>query len=58
MASLRLEPDRTLPFPAEQRSVAWEIYGQTKDLPHICMHAHVEPEVFADDIPSPTRHSG
>jgi glucuronate isomerase len=51
MASLQLEPDRALPFPAEQRSIAREIYGATKDLPLICMHGHVEPEVFADDSP-------
>jgi glucuronate isomerase len=51
MANLELDRDRALPFPAEQRSIAREIYGETKDLPLICMHGHVEPEVFADDIP-------
>jgi hypothetical protein len=51
MSSLALDPDRALPFPAEQRSIAREVYGETKDLPLICMHGHVEPEVFADDIP-------
>src|SRR6478609_5384094 len=51
MTSLKLDADRALPFPAEQRSIAREIYGETKDLPLICMHGHVEPEVFADDIP-------
>ena len=51
MSSLQLDPDRALPFPAEQRSIARDIYGETKDLPLICMHGHVEPEVFADDIP-------
>jgi glucuronate isomerase len=51
MSSLLLEPDRALPFPAEQRSIAREIYAETKDLPLICMHGHVEPEVFADDPP-------
>ena len=51
MSNLELDPDRALPFPAEQRSIAREIYGETKDLPLICMHGHVEPEVFADDIP-------
>ena len=49
--TLRLEADRALPFPAEQRAIAREIYGETKDLPLICMHGHVEPEVFADDVP-------
>jgi glucuronate isomerase len=51
VTSLQLHPDRALPFPPEQRSVAKEIYGETKDLPLICMHGHVEPEVFADDLP-------
>jgi glucuronate isomerase len=51
MSSLQLDPDRALPFPAEQRSIARAIYGKTKDLPLICMHGHVEPEVFADDSP-------
>ena len=51
MTSLSLDPDRALPFPSEQRSVAREIYAETKDLPLICMHGHVEPEVFVDDSP-------
>ncbi|HJV14504.1 MAG TPA: glucuronate isomerase [Propionibacteriaceae bacterium] len=51
MSTLELDPHRALPFPAEQRSIAWEIYGETKDLPLICMHGHVEPEVFAEDLP-------
>jgi glucuronate isomerase len=51
MSSLQLDPDRALPFPAEQRSIARQIYGETKDLPLVCMHGHVEPEVFADDVP-------
>jgi glucuronate isomerase len=51
MSTVQLDPDRALPFPAEQRSIAREIYRETKDLPLICMHGHVEPEVFADDIP-------
>jgi glucuronate isomerase len=51
MSSLQLDPDRALPFPAEQREIAREIYGETKDLPLICMHGHVEAEVFADDLP-------
>jgi glucuronate isomerase len=51
VTSLQLHPDRALPFAPEQRSVAREIYGETKDLPLICMHGHVEPEVFANDLP-------
>jgi glucuronate isomerase len=51
MVSLQLDPDRALPFPADQRSIAREIYDATKDLPLVCMHGHVEPEVFAEDPP-------
>ena len=51
MTSLSLDPDRALPFPAEQRSIAREIYGETKDLPLICMHGHVDAEVFAENSP-------
>ena len=51
MTHLRLHPDRALPFPPEQRRVAAEIYGATKDLPLICMHGHVDAEVFAEDLP-------
>jgi glucuronate isomerase len=51
MASLQLHPDRALPSPPEQRAIAREIYAETGDLPLICMHGHVEPQVFADDIP-------
>ena len=51
MTTLQLHPDRALPFAPEQRQVAKEIYGETKDLPLICMHGHVEAEVFAKDVP-------
>jgi glucuronate isomerase len=51
MPSLVLDPDRALPFPAEQRAVAREVYDAVKDLPLISMHGHVEPEVFAEDRP-------
>ncbi len=51
MTLLSLHPDRALPFAPEHRQVAREIYGETEDLPLICMHGHVEAEVFAEDIP-------
>jgi glucuronate isomerase len=51
MPSLQLHPDRALPFPPEQRSIARQVYAETKDLPLICMHGHVEPEVIAGDLP-------
>ena len=51
MTLLELHPDRALPSAPEQRQVAREIYAQTKGLPLICMHGHVDAEVFADDVP-------
>ena len=51
MTLLEIHPDRALPFAPEQRRVAKEIYGETKNLPLICMHGHVDAEVFADDQP-------
>jgi glucuronate isomerase len=51
VTALELHPDRALPIDAEQRRVAREIYAETRDLPLICMHGHVEAEIFADDIP-------
>jgi glucuronate isomerase len=48
---LVLHPDRALPFAPEQRRIAREIYDETKDLPLICMHGHVEAEVLANDVP-------
>jgi glucuronate isomerase len=51
MSALQLDPDRALPFPADQRRVAREIYRETKDLPLVCLHGHVEPEILAEDRP-------
>ena len=51
MTLLELHPDRALPLHPEQRRIAKEIYGETKGLPLICMHGHVDAQVFADDVP-------
>lgn len=48
---LSLHPDRALPADGRQRAVAREIYAQTAALPLICMHGHVEAEVFAANQP-------
>ncbi|WP_427170926.1 glucuronate isomerase [Arthrobacter sp. 92] len=48
---LTLHPDRALPADTRQRAVAREIYEQSARLPLICMHGHVEAEVFADNKP-------
>jgi glucuronate isomerase len=49
--TLTLNPDRALPHDERQRAVARDIYRQTAALPLVCMHGHVEAEVFADDAP-------
>ena len=48
---LELHPDRAFPADERQRAVAREIYGQTALLPLICMHGHVEADVFAANEP-------
>jgi glucuronate isomerase len=50
---LVLHPDRALPSDERQRPIARAIYEQTKDLPLVCMHGHVEASVFADNGPFP-----
>src|SRR4051794_30278890 len=52
-SSLTLHPDRALPADPQLRSIARTVYAQTKDLPLVCMHGHVEAQVFADDAPFP-----
>jgi glucuronate isomerase len=48
--TLTLHPDRALPVDDRQRGIAREIYGETSQLPLICMHGHVEAEVLADNV--------
>ncbi|HET6665876.1 MAG TPA: glucuronate isomerase, partial [Intrasporangium sp.] len=50
---LVLHPDRALPSDPRQRPIARAIHEQTKDLPLVCMHGHVEASVFADNAPFP-----
>src|SRR5437762_11876583 len=50
-ATLTLHPDRALPLDERQRAVAREIYQHTAALPLICMHGHVEAELFATNRP-------
>ena len=51
--SLVLDPDRALPAEPGVRAIARRVYAQTRDLPLVCMHGHVEASVFADDAPFP-----
>ncbi|MDU0315032.1 glucuronate isomerase [Phycicoccus sp. M110.8] len=50
---LVLNPDRALPSDPVQRGIARTIYEQTRGLPLVCMHGHVEASVFADDTAFP-----
>jgi glucuronate isomerase len=50
-SAFTLHPDRALPLDERQRAVAREIYRQTAGLPLICMHGHVEAEIFAENTP-------
>lgn len=46
-----LHPDRLLPVDPAVRAVAREVYGQTRDLPIVSPHGHVDPAVLARDEP-------
>ncbi|WP_199432817.1 glucuronate isomerase [Qaidamihabitans albus] len=46
-------PDRALPADPTTRSVAQRLYAETRSLPLVCMHGHVEAQVLADDEPFP-----
>ena len=46
---LTLHPDRALPSSPAVRAIARTIYDRTRNLPLVCMHGHVDAEVFADD---------
>jgi len=50
-------PDRALPPDPGVRAIARTVHAATRDLPLVCLHGHVEAEVFADDaaFPDPAR---
>ncbi|HEX8694805.1 MAG TPA: glucuronate isomerase [Longimicrobium sp.] len=51
--ALVLHPDRFFdPDPAVRR-VARELYEETRDLPLVCPHGHVDPRLLAEDAPFP-----
>ena len=52
-APLTLHPDRFFDPDPSVRAVATSLYEETRDLPLICPHGHVEPSVLADDSPFP-----
>lgn len=48
MTQLTLQPDRFLSADSTQRAVARELYATVADLPLVCPHGHVDPELFAN----------
>ncbi len=52
-AKLSLDPDRLLPAEPGQRAIARRLYEQVRDLPLICPHGHVDPQLLLRDEPFP-----
>ena len=50
---MELNPDRFFDPEPSVRKVARELYEETRDLPLICPHGHVDPALLADDRPFP-----
>ncbi|WP_213452043.1 glucuronate isomerase [Rhizomonospora bruguierae] len=53
MKHLHLHEDRALPLDPATRDVARAVYAETRSLPLVCMHGHVDAAVLADDTPFP-----
>ncbi|WP_219415063.1 glucuronate isomerase [Pseudonocardia nigra] len=53
MRPLQLDDDRALPADPATRGIARTLYRETRDLPLVCMHGHVDAAVLAQDIPFP-----
>lgn len=51
--SLSLHPDRYFSSNPEERKIARHLYQLVKDLPLVCPHGHVDPKLFAENIPFP-----
>ena len=51
--ALTLHPDRFFDSDPAIRRVARELYGETKDLPIVAPHGHVDPALLADNAPFP-----
>jgi glucuronate isomerase len=54
--ALTLHPDRFFDADPAIRRAARELYAETRDLPLVCPHGHVDPALLADDanFPEPT----
>ena len=53
MEPLKLHEDRYFPADPETRRVARELYEQTRDLPIVGPHGHVDPRLLAENEPFP-----
>ncbi|MET7402294.1 glucuronate isomerase [Dactylosporangium sp. NPDC005572] len=53
MRYLQLHEDRALPLDPTARDIALTLYAETRTLPLVCMHGHVDAAVLADDAPFP-----
>jgi glucuronate isomerase len=49
--ALELHPDRALPADPSTRSIARRLYDETRALPLVCMHGHVDVTTFAENTP-------
>lgn len=52
-ARLEPHPDRLLPADPAVRVIARRLYEAVRDLPLICPHGHVDPQLLLDDQPFP-----
>lgn len=53
MSKIFLDPDRFFDPDPTVRIIARELYTNVKDLPLVCPHGHVDPEILANDTPFP-----
>ena len=50
---LSLHQDRYFNSDLEQRKISRQLYEIVEDLPLVCPHGHVDPKLFADNVPFP-----
>src|SRR3982751_6044283 len=48
-----LHEDRLFDADPTVRSIARTLYNETRDLPLICPHGHVDPRLLAENVPFP-----
>lgn len=53
MEPLNLDPDRYFDPIPDVRRIARELYESVKDLPLVCPHGHVEPQLLSENHPFP-----